>query len=240
METQAKLLGLARRGYNHLNKVFARTMIGFLMPNNTLGVTVVVVGNGDGAWQVPEFALNDQFLCYCFGVGLDISFDVGLADRGCLVYSFDPTPRSIAFMQTTDYDRSRITFLPIGVWKSDTQLKFYAPMNRAHVNYSTGNVHNTTEYFLAECMCVSTIMRKFGHDRVGLIKLDIEGSWSEVLTNIVEEEIDVDVICVEFDTPVNIVKILRMVSVLRDAGFKWISRSRDNYLFVNKRRLSTL
>ena len=69
------------------------------------------LGTGDGASTVPVNLIVPESVCYCAGVGLDISFDIELAKLGANVFCFDPTPRSIEFMRVLDSDRKRISFL---------------------------------------------------------------------------------------------------------------------------------
>ena len=53
-------------------------------------------GNTGAEWcLVPDY-LNERSIIYSFGVGTDISFDLQVIKRiGCMVFAFDPTPRSI-------------------------------------------------------------------------------------------------------------------------------------------------
>lgn len=54
----------------------------------------IVLGTEYGGWPLPVDLPKGQLL-YSFGVGKDISFDLGAIDRfGCRVIVFDPTPRS--------------------------------------------------------------------------------------------------------------------------------------------------
>ena len=225
------LLGIAKRAYNNLNKRIVRWALPSLVQFRD-SIPTVTLGSGDGAWEVPARSFGNNPLCYCFGVGLDISFDVALAERGAQVYAFDPTPRSIDFMGQASYDRSKIHFYPIGVWEQNADLRFYAPMNRTHANFSTKNIHATGDFFIANCKTLKTIMDQFGHNHIDILKLDIEGSWFEVLRNIIIDKIDIGVICVEFDTPVNLIKATKTIRMLDKAGFGLASKRRDNFLFV--------
>lgn len=192
------------------------------------------IGDGDGAWVVPVSLINPDWICYCVGVGVNATFDFGLAKRfGCKVYSFDPTPRSIKYM-AEHADRDRVTFLPVGVWKTDEVLKFYAPANRNHANWSTADLHGTAEFFTANCKRLSTLMRELKHDHIDLLKLDIEGSWEPVLYNMIAEKISVGVLCVEFDSPTSISKALQMVKALRAQGMEVVYMERENFVFISR------
>ena len=57
------------------------------------------IGSEYGGWIVPTALLREDWICYCGGVGEDITFDLGLIERyGCTVHAFDPTPRAISFV----------------------------------------------------------------------------------------------------------------------------------------------
>ncbi len=193
------------------------------------------LGRGDGTWVIPVELIGKDSICYCFGVGEDISFDIALAKLGARVFSFDPTPRAIEYMRTTGYDRERISFMPVGIWREDTTLKFYKPMG-VSVNYSVANVHGSQEYFDANCHRLVTIMQKLGHDHVDLVKIDIEGSWYEVVEDILKSKAQIKVLCIEFDSPTNILKVTQMIRLLKQSGYTPVHKDRrENFLFVNDR-----
>ena len=56
---------------------------------------LINIGSDYGGWITPMHLLNSTSICYCAGVGEDITFDLGLIERfGCHVFAFDPTPRA--------------------------------------------------------------------------------------------------------------------------------------------------
>ena len=109
------------------------------------------------------------------GVGLDATYDFALADRkGSRVFSFDPTPTSVAYMEKENADR--VVFHPWGMMGEDRVFRFYAPINLAHELWFTQIFHSTGQYFDAECCTIKTIMRRLGHRQLYLLKIDIEGA----------------------------------------------------------------
>jgi FkbM family methyltransferase len=228
------VIGLISRTYNTLNKRFARVAFPLFERCDGMALRLESLGEGDGAWIVPLELIIPGAICYCVGVGVNATFDVALAARsGTAVFAFDPTPRTVDYMRALDPAAKGITFLPVGVWNSDTTLRFYAPMNRRHANFSVRDIHGTAEYFTAECHRMSSIMTRLGHSHVDLVKIDIEGAWYEVVSNMIEERSLPDILCVEFDTPTSLFKVLTTVRRLRAAGLSLVHRDRDNYLFVN-------
>lgn len=57
-------------------------------------------GSQYGGWVVPVGILDHSSVCYCAGVGEDVSFDLALIKKfGCEVLAFDPTPRAIEYVR---------------------------------------------------------------------------------------------------------------------------------------------
>lgn len=231
--------GLLRRAYNGCNKRIGRILFSQFSHFQAHDLSLQSLGHGDGAWTVPIDLIRPDWTCYCVGVGVDATFDIALSNFVTNVFSFDPTPRSIAFMEALDYDRNRISFHPIGIWNENEKLRFYAPMNRQHANYSTQDIHGTSEYFVADCKKLTTIMDELGHEHIDLLKLDIEGSWYEVLMHAVNAKIQISVLCVEFDSPTSFLKVTRMIRALNTIGLKLVHRERDNFLFLHEKLLSS-
>ena len=187
------------------------------------GVDLIRIGTKYGGWTIPVNLLDKNSICYCAGAGEDISFDIGLIYRyGCDVYTIDPTPRAINHVayikQMVSASKNahinknsnnayhiqpsqlhHLIFIPNGLWKEDTIMKFYAPKTPTHVSHSILNLQKTDHYFEAPCKKVATLMKELGHDHIDLLKLDIEGAEYAVIDSILEDNLDIRCICVEFD-----------------------------------------
>jgi FkbM family methyltransferase len=234
----SSLRGRLRRARNGAHKRLARALVPHLVRVDAESLTLRPVGEGEGAWSVPVDLIRPGWVCYCAGVGVNATFDVQLARSfGCTVVSLDPTPRSIAYMEELDYPRDRLRFLPVGVWNQEVALSFFAPANPRHSNWSVVDLHGTGEYFTADCKRLSVIMRQLEHTHLDLLKLDIEGAWATVLDNILEEGLLPFVLCVEFDSPVSLLKLLRYVRRLRARGLRVVDVERENFVFVHESRL---
>jgi FkbM family methyltransferase len=223
-----------RRLYNGLNKHAARRLMPLLIQPQIRGLKLERLGSGDGGWTIPTSIIGPGSICYCVGVGVNATFDLELARRGCQVFSFDPTPRAINYMQTQQYDPGRLKFAPLGIWKEEADLQFFAPVNPKHVNHSVVDLHGTGTYFTARCKRLSTIMRENGHPRIDLLKMDIEGAWAPVLENLVQEKVDISVLAVELDSPTSVKRISRIIRKLKTADLDLVHFERENYLFVKR------
>jgi len=178
--------------------------------------------------------LGENSICYCVGVGEDITFDLELIKRfDCQVYAFDPTPRAIEYVKRNAAYIKNYHFYPIGLWSSDTVLKFFAPKNPSHVSHSIVNLQRTNKFFEAQCKRLSHIMNEFKHSSITLLKMDIEGAEYEVLESIIEDNLDIKIICVEFDQPMPLKKI-KMINKLINWKYNLVFIDKWNFTFIKK------
>lgn len=197
------------------------------------------IGSSYGGWVVPTNLISADWICYCGGAGEDITFDLGLIERfRCHVFSFDPTPRAIEHVRAKTAGEPRYCFYPIGLWSEDTTLRFYAPQNPQHVSHSAVNLQRTAEYFEAPCRRLSSIMRELGHDRIDLLKIDIEGAEYAVLDSMLADRLLVTVLCVEFDQPAPVLKTAGMIRDLIRRGYVALWAAGWNYTFIHRSAIS--
>ena len=122
-------------------------------------------------------------------------------------------------------------FHPIGIWNEPKTLRFYAPSNREYPNYSVVDLHGTGETIEAECGRLADVMQRLGHERIDLLKIDVEGSWGPILDDMIASGVRPTQLCVEFDSPTSTRKMLRMIRKLEAAGYRVEWFERENFLF---------
>jgi FkbM family methyltransferase len=158
------------------------------------------IGEGHGSWVVPSGLIDHDSICYCGGCGEDISFDLGLIEEfGCHVYAFDPTPRAALHVREVAGGNAKYHFYEYGLWSKEDELKFYAPKDPSHVSRSLLNLQKTDDYISVSVKRLSSVMKELGHSRIDLLKIDIEGAEYKVIESILEDGLDVRVLCVEYD-----------------------------------------
>jgi hypothetical protein len=136
-------------------------------------------------------------------------------------------------MEKLEYDRSKVHFHSLGIWDTDTELRFYFPVADDEL-LSVFDLKGTGRYVVCKCHRVSTIMRDLGHSHIDLLKLDIEGAWRQVIRNIVDERIHVSIVCVELDSPTSLRLASWTIRKLKSVGLEFVHREKDNYLFVHR------
>jgi FkbM family methyltransferase len=220
---------------------------------------IQLIGSDTCGWSVPKSFVTRDSICYLAGAGEDISFDIGLAVRfGCKVHIFDPTPRAKAHFekvvqaassgdagkesktsplsnQLTEESSKLLIFHQVGIWTQSETLKFFAPRDKNHVSHSISNLQNTSDYFDANVMRLSEIMRTNRHDSIDLLKLDIEGAEFQVIDTILADNLKIKVFCVEFhqSTPGSNLEIQQTLDKLVAHNYRIVARKDLDFTFIN-------
>lgn len=202
--------------------------------------TFVRYGNDYGGWNLPSELITPEWLVYDFGVGEDISFDIALLERRrCTIHAFDPTPKAIAFVENVSLPGFH--FHPLGVWNEDTVIKFWKPRGAEYDSYSALNLHSTAEYIEGEVKTIRSLARDLGHERIDLIKMDIEGAEQRVIPNLIAEGIRPTILCVEYDQAYEVVSLLSLRTLMTSlrlhrqvlsAGYRLINKSGWNATYL--------
>ncbi len=174
-----------------------RALLHRLLPTKP-ATDLVRLGSAWGGWWVPESALNPGAVVYSAGVGGDISFDLAVIDRGCQVWGFDPTPFVIRWISEQDTPPGW-HFVPVGLGDKAATLRFYAPAGSPEGSHSTTTVGDPDVYFDAPVDSLPALMRQLGHERIDVLKMDIEGAEAAVVEQMIREALFPRVVCVEID-----------------------------------------
>ena len=187
--------------------------------------------------HLPE--LNTESIVYSFGIGEDITFDRHLIEKtGAKVFAFDPTPKSIQWLSGQNLPQG-FKAMPIGISSETGTMKFHLPKNANHVSGSLESMtyvddSNTVE---VEVKTLSDIMKDLGHQRIDLLKLDIEGSEYAVMDQILDQNIDITQIVVEVhERYISNGKVLtaKMIEKLLAKGYQLFAKSlsREELSFI--------
>lgn len=200
-----------------------------------------------GDWWLCGELLQEGQLAYSFGVGEDIGFDLALIHTGKInVFAFDPTPNSIAWLQAQDLP-AQFHFFPWAVAKNDGCLFLYP---RVLGNRSTSRVMYTivaepearNDGIEVTARSLPAIMASLGHERVDILKMDIEGAEYAVLESLLESSLRPTQLLLEFHhrfPGFSVADTLRAIASLRQAGYglAHISSSGREFTFILKTKL---
>ncbi|NJK52375.1 MAG: FkbM family methyltransferase [Leptolyngbyaceae cyanobacterium SU_3_3] len=140
------------------------------------------VGSEYGGWDVAVDHISPNSVIYSVGVGQDISFDLEMMKRfGVTVHAFDPTPKSIDWVRQQNLSQPFIMH-EYGLADFDGTVAFNPPENSQHVSHTLLSRPSTqTSAITVSVKCLETIMRELGHDRIDVLKMDIEGAEYQVI-----------------------------------------------------------
>ncbi len=242
-----------------INKIFSPKLK--LQKDLTQGL--LRIGNDYGFCYFPEKLLNDKSVVYSFGAGEDITVETEIVNKyDCKVYIFDPTPKSIIHFNSLIENtikgevmiagdskqpylihKSKIDLLqyfPYALWDEDTTVRFYEPINKNHVSHSITNIQASETYIDVVAKQLKSIMDEIGNEQIDLLKLDIEGAEYKVLDNILNQNISIRAIYLEFHHNAeltykqNRLRIQKYVDQLSEKGYKVLHESKQRYLSFYK------
>ena len=192
-------------------------------------------GARTGVWTVLADLLPGQPVVYSFGVGRNIDWDLEMVHRhGAELHAFDPTPRSIAWMEGHELPAG-LTFHPYGLGSHDGEIGFYIPRKTHKVNYSSVKASSPgAEQVLCPVKKLATICKDLGHTRVDVLKMDIEGGEMEALPDILDSGVFVGQLLAEFHYHYPAIgwdAFVDLVSELRRCEYRIFHISRRGYEF---------
>lgn len=220
----------AGRAWRNLNRRLSRLYVDSQLEESP--AILSRYGSGEGAWFAPS-AIPDGAVIYCGGVGVDATFDFDLKSRtGAEVHSFDPTPKAIAYMAAQN--ECGVAFHPWGMLDEDKVVRFYTPLSDTHQSSFIHDLHRTGKYIEAQCYKITSIMKKLKHDNIFMLKIDIEGSWYEVILDMMKDGVRPVVLNVEFDSPAPVWRVRRAMAALRREGYAPVKRQKDNVTLLRR------
>lgn len=202
-----------------------------------LACGTICLGNDGARWCVCPDSLGPSSIVYSIGVGEEISFDLELIRRfGACVHAFDPTPRSIEWLAQQSLPASFL-FHPYGVADFDGHAKFFPPINPTHVSHTLVGRQTPWPAIEAPVRRLSSAMRNLGHERIDLLKMDIEGAEYAVLKDLLASAIPVRQLLVEFHhrwPEIGVEKTKEAIRALNSAGYLIfdVSSSGEEYGFL--------
>lgn len=156
-------------------------------------------GSDYGGFYVHPDDLQSDSIVYSFGIGQDISFDQQIiAQHHCQVFGFDPTPKSINWVASQNIP-ANFNFYPYGLGVKTEEVKFHLPKNKEHVSGSVFDHRLVSEedYVSVPLKSFSDILVDTGHQKIDILKMDIEGSEYIVIDSILDAGVPINQLLLE-------------------------------------------
>jgi len=193
-----------------------------------LKVEVEVTTVKNGGWWFHNSGLSSESIVYSLGVGDEIEFDLAIIKQyGVEVFGFDPTPNSIELLDRSQLPE-RFQFHPWAVTATDGTLKFYPRLKKDGTKSDVMFTMIPDEKTKADVIEVpayslTSITKKLGHDRIDLLKMDIEGAEYEVLEGLLDCPVLPKQLLVEFHhrfVENGLQRTYEIIDQLRSAGYQ--------------------
>ena len=140
-------------------------------------------------WAYIGSRLGPDSVVYSLGVGDSIDFDLHLIrGSGATVFAFDPTPYACQWVEQQDLPPQFI-FKPWAAAAEDGALRLYRRVNRQgkrdNVMWTTDSAAGDVSDFVdAPAYSLQTMMERLGHERIDLLKMDVEGAEYLILAGL--------------------------------------------------------
>lgn len=217
----------------HMRGRLCRLALTVGLPPRSCVDDLTELGTPYGGWAVPMETIDSSWVCYTGGVGEDASFDVALAEIGCDVVAIDPTPRAIEHMKPLVADHVNLRLAPYAVWVDDTEIEFFPPADPLHVSFSATNRQHTSHPIRVPARTIASIAHEFGHQRIDLLKLDIEGAEYPVLDSLDLVGLGVRILCVEYHHDHGIRRMVRAARSILKRGYRVAAVKQTDVTFVD-------
>lgn len=192
-------------------------------------------------WATPCGHVSSESVIYSFGVGEDASWDLGLIEaHGCRIHAFDPTPRSAAWIESNIED-ARFSHREVALSDHDGSLELWLPLNDDHVSASCEKSGRTSERSVTvPCRSLAGLMEDLGHDRIDVLKMDIEGAEYRVIRHLAgrpDLASRVHTVLIEFHhwmAPFSMDDTREALRALAGMGYRigWVSESGHEVMFT--------
>ena len=144
--------------------------------------------DSDG-WQYIPDLLGPHSIVYSLGVGDSIDLDIDLIHHYSLtVHAFDPTPYTEEWVSSLELP-ANFVFHPWAAAGKDGSLRLFRRVNtrgkKSVVMWTADdNAGDESDFIDAPAYTVRTMMEKLEHERVDLLKVDVEGAEYEILDSL--------------------------------------------------------
>lgn len=172
-----------------------------------------------------------------FDTVVDVGANVGLwteyirhASKCKKVYAVEPNKKALKILNDTFSSDSSVTIIEKAMSSTDGELEFFTDENNAGVS-SLANLGTMNNSYKVQAISFKTFMKKYGVDRINLLKVDIETGEYDLFSSLYKEDLDkIDNIMVEYhllgDRTMKDVDAI--LALLRGAGFKYtVSKEHD-------------
>jgi FkbM family methyltransferase len=135
-----------------------------------------------GGFFMDVRGVSNESIVYSLGAGDNIEWDLALIRIfGCRVFAYDPDPLAVGWLGKQQLPE-RFIFTAVGVSDHDGTMTFYQPYRPDKINKSS--ILKTSKSTTLPVKRLPTLMAENGHNRIDVLKVNIEGGEFAVISDI--------------------------------------------------------
>ena len=190
------------------------------------------VGSEYGGYFICPSGMNENSIIYSFGIGEDLSFDLAMIDKFRLhVHGFDPTPKAIDWIRSQNLPK-QFHFHEFGIADYDGVARFSPPNDPRFVSFRmTAGEAAQQEVIESPVSRLQTIQERLGHQKIDILKMDIEGAEYQVIVDLIRSHLNVSQLLVEFHhrfKDLECDQTQRTMDLLENSGYRLFGAADQN------------
>ena len=189
-------------------------------------VALVDLGTTYGGWLVPPDAVQPGWTCWSIGIGGDVSFDLGLLERGAVVRTFDPLAEEVALAERElgPLAGGRMTAQRLAIHVRDEPVRMRKHPDHAMHSMDDVSLYPRDEVVEVPGRSIPSLREEHGDLRVELLKIDVEGAEYELVPTLDLDALGVQVLMVQLHRNGGTRGALELVEHLRGAGLAYVGQ----------------
>ncbi len=124
------------------------------------------IGTPYGGWTLPVDLIGQDWLCYCVGVGADISFDLELIHRfDARVRAFEPVQSFVDLALQTAAGEPRFGAQAFAIAPTDGPIRMQSTHHPGSASVSPAGLYDTHDYTEMAGRSIASLMAEHGDER---------------------------------------------------------------------------
>lgn len=177
-----------------------------------------------GGWTIPLTGLDPSWVCYCVGIGGDVSFDLELIGRfGVTVRAVDPVEDYIVDARQKAGKEPRFSAHRFAVTAADGPVRLQVTHDAGSRSVSAAGLYESQDFTEAPGRTLPSLMRELDDERVDLLKLDIEGAEYEVVPSLDLPALGVRVFCTQLHENGSVAQARSLIAHVERQGYRLVA-----------------